>query len=644
MKRIFKYISGLGVNQEQSIYEQRSNTLLNQVSLLLILFFGFIAVMTVIKLDSPVIFFLFAGNVLFIIFTLFLNQYGYSTLSKYILSGIIPVSFLFVGAYAKSIGVTNNLMLYLSPRMLITITAFLPILLFGIHRKKHMFLASILPTLAFVFYDKVHNFFGIYVDKIPVESEAYPVFLGMIVMYFFSVIGIIIFLQQLNFHYEIKLSKNNEGLKKANYEVNVKNNELISAEEELRQQNEEIITINNHLNENKSFIEQQNTELNNLKQAVNQSAMSILITDIQGNIIYVNKHFEILTGYSTIEVLGQKTNVLKSGKHNDEFYKSIWTTVLAAKTWSGEIQNKRKDGSVYWEYNVISPVINSAGEISNFIASKEDITDKKEAEQKLIDAHKIIEKKNLDLTGSINYAKTIQKAVLPKTSDLKLLETESFVFFKPRDVVSGDFWYIEKLNSDKVIIAVADCTGHGVPGAFLTMLGYNTLQYLINAVKIVNPSDILNELRKKIISILSDGRKNFRDGMDMAICSYNKKNLTIDYAGANRPLIIIRNNEIIQYKPDKMPIGLYHKEKPYTCNTIQLQKNDIVYMYSDGYTDQFGGSDNRKLTSNRFKEVLLKIHTKTLENQKEILAEFFNKWKIDNNQTDDVIVLGFKVE
>ncbi|MEN8120283.1 MAG: SpoIIE family protein phosphatase [Bacteroidota bacterium] len=252
------------------------------------------------------------------------------------------------------------------------------------------------------------------------------------------------------------------------------------------------------------------------------------------------------------------------------------------------------------------------------------------------------------ILDSINYAKKIQKAVFPSTEYINEVLDDYFLLFKPRDIVSGDFYWIKKIENS-IIIATADCTGHGVPGAFMSMLGTSFLNEIVRPRNMENTGEVLNLLRHKVKNSLGQkGRKNeAKDGMDMALYSINTETLELHYSGAHNPLYIIRENseeELTILKADRQPIGIHIIEKEFTNHKYQLQKGDCLYTFSDGYTDQFGGEQGRKYKVKSFQEVLLANYKKPMSEQKEILNTNYEKW-IGNkhNQIDDILVLGMKV-
>ncbi len=256
-----------------------------------------------------------------------------------------------------------------------------------------------------------------------------------------------------------------------------------------------------------------------------------------------------------------------------------------------------------------------------------------------------IEKSHEQITSSINYAKRIQTAMLPTEELFVEYFAEHFILFKPRDIVSGDFYWAKK-TGNTLIYTAADCTGHGVPGAFVSMLGMSLLNEITLRLETVNTAVILNKLRKTIKTLLkqsSDDIQTSKDGMDIALCAIDLDTNILQFSGAYNPLLIIRNDEIIQIKGDRQPIGVYFREKDFTFKSIQLHKNDILYIYSDGYIDQFGGKDYRKFMISTFKELLLKINKKPMSEQKIILEESFSNWRGDVKQIDDIVIVGTKI-
>jgi serine phosphatase RsbU (regulator of sigma subunit) len=260
-----------------------------------------------------------------------------------------------------------------------------------------------------------------------------------------------------------------------------------------------------------------------------------------------------------------------------------------------------------------------------------------------------IRKKNKNITDSIEYAKQIQKAILPNNKLLTLTLPYHFIFYEPKDIVSGDFYWVNK-NEEIVYVVVGDCTGHGVPGAFMSMLGVTLLNEIVNKNIFIKASDILEELREKIKTLLQQtGSKNdASDGIDLALCKIDITDMSMQFAGANNNMYIIRKDQnvnenlLIELKGDYMPIGIYIKEESFRNTEFQLVKDDRIYLFTDGYIDQFGGENNTKFLRSNFNKLLISIADKPMAEQKEILAKTFYSWKRSQLQVDDVLVMGVK--
>ncbi|TXB64603.1 tetratricopeptide repeat protein [Vicingus serpentipes] len=256
-------------------------------------------------------------------------------------------------------------------------------------------------------------------------------------------------------------------------------------------------------------------------------------------------------------------------------------------------------------------------------------------------AHTELEEKNKEITDSIQYAKRIQNAILPPNKLVKEYLQESFILYKPKDIVAGDFYWLE-LKDNKILFAAADCTGHGVPGAMVSVICNNGLNRSVREHGLTDPGEILNKTREIVISEFEKSEDEVKDGMDIALCSLEGN--VLKYAGANNPLWIIRKNatQIEEVKANKQPIGKYSENLAFTTHTIELQKGDSVYIFSDGYSDQFGGEKGKKMKAANFKKLLLSIQNETIEKQKQLIDEAFEEWKGDLEQLDDVCVIGIK--
>jgi len=276
---------------------------------------------------------------------------------------------------------------------------------------------------------------------------------------------------------------------------------------------------------------------------------------------------------------------------------------------------------------------------------------------------KKISKQNKEIKESIYYASHIQNALLSAKGKIpKYLDY--FIFYKPKDIVSGDYyWFFEKCG--KLIIVVADCTGHGVPGAFMSVLGISSLNEIVTETdKCLNSDEILNSLRSRIINSLEHKEEDLisEAGMDLSIIIYDRENYEVQFSGAKNPLFILRNKKegdieisnikktelgnfaLYQVKADNMPIGKYPRMEPFSKEIIKLKKNDTLYMFSDGFADQFGGKFGKRLMIKRFRELLLRVQEKNMKEQEVIFEAYLNKWKNTYEQTDDIIVMGIRID
>jgi serine phosphatase RsbU (regulator of sigma subunit) len=257
-----------------------------------------------------------------------------------------------------------------------------------------------------------------------------------------------------------------------------------------------------------------------------------------------------------------------------------------------------------------------------------------------------IEIQNVEITDSINYAKRIQTSILPDINKLKETFLDSFILFKPRDIVSGDFYWFDRLGDDKFIIVCADSTGHGVPGAFMSMIGSTLLQDIVLRQKISKPSLILNLLDKQIFSTLNQsvelGVSN--DGMDIVVCEIDISTRHIRFASAMRPIIIVLDGELFYIRGNRLSVGGESMfEKYFDDQEYSLNKGDSIYLFSDGLPDQFGGADGRKFKVARLKRLIDQVSKLPMDEQKDAILKFYTDWKGDYNQVDDIIFMGLKV-
>lgn len=253
-----------------------------------------------------------------------------------------------------------------------------------------------------------------------------------------------------------------------------------------------------------------------------------------------------------------------------------------------------------------------------------------------------LETRNKEVKDSIAYAERIQKAILPSHRTVEYILPGSFVVYLPKDIVSGDFFWVEK-KEDVSFFAVADCTGHGVPGAMMSVICNNALNRVVNEFGLKRPSEILDKLNLLVEESFSKSGADIRDGMDIALCAVNLNTRTVEYAGANNSLYYFTSGEIHEVKADRQPIGRFESKVPFRNHTVNLNAGDFVYLFSDGIADQFGGPQGKKFKYKRVKEILLANATLSVNEQKNALLDGFRVWKGNLEQVDDVCVLGVRV-
>jgi len=261
-----------------------------------------------------------------------------------------------------------------------------------------------------------------------------------------------------------------------------------------------------------------------------------------------------------------------------------------------------------------------------------------------------IEEKNKDIIDSIRYAEKLQGTILPSEQMMQSALPDSFVLFQPKDIVSGDFYYIEEIEKDQThysIFATVDCTGHGVPGAMMSIVGHNLINHIVKEKKIIQPNLVLNELMLDLNNALARKNEQYtsNDGMDISICLLNNTTKELQYAGAFNPLVVISAGTLTEYKGDKFSIGRHGvlAGLKFKNNTVQLNKNDLVYLSSDGYADQFGGEKSKKLMRKNFHQLLLNISAESMTKQKQSLSDYFHNWKGAQEQVDDVCIIGVRL-
>ncbi|MGM0464779.1 MAG: PP2C family protein-serine/threonine phosphatase, partial [Bacteroidota bacterium] len=277
----------------------------------------------------------------------------------------------------------------------------------------------------------------------------------------------------------------------------------------------------------------------------------------------------------------------------------------------------------------------------NLIREKMILEEKvEERTAELVQKSMVIEEKNRDITASIRYAERIQKAMLPPEDSFE----DTFVLFLPKDIVSGDFYWMHD-NGDIQFIAAVDCTGHGVPGAFMSIIGYNSLTKIVSEYGLTRPAAILDQLNVEVSrSLIQRGDEVINDGMDLSLIAYNKKERSLEYAGAYNPLVIVRDGKLITVKADRFPIGMVsEREKKFNNVELDIRSGDNLYLFSDGFADQFGGPAGKKFKAVNLKKEFLRVSPLPLQEQKKELLKTLDEWMGDMTQIDDILIIGTRI-
>ena len=438
--------------------------------------------------------------------------------------------------------------------------------------------------------------------------------------------------------------------------------DLKESEKQILNQNEEILQQREELLTQRDALQESGEHVKNIIASLPDAAFVI---DDNGFVVYWNKAIEGLTGVKAENIIGlgnyeyalpfynERKPILidlvtKEIEILEKEYKNI---VVKGNVIQAEAYTKDSKGEERYISATATALYDLSGKYKGAIEIMHDITQRKKEQEALLKQKAEIENQNSRITkqateikDSINYAAKIQQAILPSEEEIVKVLPNHFIFYKPKDIVGGDYYWIDEVNN-KTIVAAVDCTGHGVPGGFMSMLGVSLMNEIILEKKICSPDEILNSLRKLIIDSLrqATGENRNRDGMDMSICVIDKENGIVEFASANNPIYILRNNEVIIIKGDRMPIGKHRRDNtPFAKQTFKIEKNDTIYLFSDGFVDQIGIT-GRKFLAKNFRDVLLKIHQNDLTTQKQLLEELYTTWKGDYQQIDDILIIGVRI-
>jgi PAS domain S-box-containing protein len=358
----------------------------------------------------------------------------------------------------------------------------------------------------------------------------------------------------------------------------------------------------------------------------------------EGEVFYINPMIENYTGQKPSELLNKKLDEIPV----EDLIKQEWVEMLRMVEEQNDKVNKEMDfpsvfGDRVMQVNAI-PEYDEENSLESILMVSHDITERKQIELEM-------QSKNRKISESINYAKRIQGAILPNNAVIRQILPDSFILYKARDVVSGDFpWFINV--GDVIYFAAVDCTGHGVPGALISLIGYFLLNDIVKGRKISDPGEILDQLDRSVTKTLrqDSGESKTKDGMDIALCKIDLNTRKVSYAGAHRPLYYMDGGELVEIKGDKFPIGggIYKNQTKFTSTTIDVKKGDSVFFCSDGFPDQFGGPDNRKFGPKRLRDAIVQYHKKPMTEINQLIDTEWTEWKGEQKQTDDVLLIGVR--
>ncbi|MBL4624967.1 MAG: SpoIIE family protein phosphatase [Flavobacteriales bacterium] len=393
---------------------------------------------------------------------------------------------------------------------------------------------------------------------------------------------------------------------------------------------------NEALTAQKIIIEDKNTQLERLSLVASRTENVILITDAEGELEWLNDSFVRLNNLTMEQLIVERGSNIKTISNNAGMADILDECARSKKPYRYDSLNITNDGTRIWESSTLTPIYDEQGKLKSFIIIDTDITQQKDTED-------LLSQKNKDITDSINYARRIQEAVLPSEKVLDKAFSDHFVLLKPKDVVSGDFYWFAQ-QGDHCIIVLADCTGHGVPGAFMSMMGSNFLGQIVTDNAITSTSEALEILDNKVRAALKNENISSSDGMDIVFMAYHIKTMQLEFSGGMNSILHLRGKELTKYKGDRLSIGGHEVEdKKFTSITIKLQKGDSIYTSTDGFQDQFGGPKGKKFKQ---KQLLELIHTSanlSFDGQKMELEKRLLAWMEGYQQVDDISIIGFRV-
>ncbi|MCF6184774.1 MAG: SpoIIE family protein phosphatase [Bacteroidales bacterium] len=562
-----------------------------------------------------------AATLLFFISAIICLRYKKYNWAKFIIITIPPYAILAVSVIEKYYGIFGNVYSYLTPRFFEIIYLMVPIILFGIVNKRKMLIAIIVIFPPVFLFSYFHELAGIDVNKLVIYDKFYSMFLTMVfVFYLISAFSVLSF-QKTSIMYKAETVQ--------------KSKIILKEKEELKEVKEEIERQNKLL-----------SETNNKYNLLSDNLIDFIwMFSLDFRAVYVSPSCEDFLGFTSEELYKMPLSAIHTKKSYDLITETL--NLYLQKRKNNEKLDKAKLEVEYIHKNgniiiaeVIGSLIIESNEIIGFGGISRNITERKETEAALAKSNKKLKAIYKDLVDNISYAKKIQDGLLTEKSVIDNIFNEYFLLFKPRYTVGGDFYYMNKMKN-YIIFAVGDCTGHGISGGFLTMTAITYLHEIVRNNRIQSPDYALELLRRRIKRTYKNFDKDSGTGFNIALCAIDTKTNILRYSGAYHPLILIRNGKLTEIKAVRNPVGYYIKESPFVYHDIQLEKNDKIYIFSDGYYDQIN-PEGKKIGKKQFKILLEEISELPFEKQEKRLLNYLENWKQDQYQIDDITVFGMK--
>jgi PAS domain S-box-containing protein len=379
-------------------------------------------------------------------------------------------------------------------------------------------------------------------------------------------------------------------------------------------------------------------ELISHMEIFNHSAL-LSVSDLKGKIIYANENFCKISGYRLDELLGQPHSIVRHPDTPAAVFKDMWTKIGSGSIWQGELKNKSRNGTDYWVIATIAPVMGTNGKPVKYISVRYDITSQKKAEEELREAKKKIDN---ELFENIAYAKHIHSSFLSNDEGNEL-SSDSFLIYRPQKMISGDFYKIER-KGDKLMLVIGDSTGHGISASYISVLALNILSRIMK-FNFEDPGKILKMINHELNRITHYNKeKQLIESADMIICCIDKNLMKLTYASAKMRAFIIRGNEVIILEKDKITIGAEKSSHiKITDRKIDIEKGDLLYIASDGAFDQIGGPKDKCMGFNHFISIIKRLRDKPMHEQNIEIHDALDKWKGENEQTDDITLFGIRI-